>query len=250
MEQACDIASLYYDILSGYEGDQGRARIFATDEDVLREVNALYLPNIQLKWLDSGTRASAFSYCAGTAQDRIKKEIGDPAPNDVAKGMILLQNWWIERVMNIPVEKCSIYSEQDRGRIWDAFSADQQFNNDGSSSIESYQTVLSKYTVDRAIRYHDYVRVALRQVFPNDAVLTSDERARILAIFDKRTDFGAFMKDIQLELDVAQGLTMGPLLNCGQKQSRPISNISGVDTAQDNMYDRKRLIRSAPCSRR
>ena len=47
------------DIIGGYEANHGRPKIFATDDDVVREANALYLNNTPLKWLDVGTRASA-----------------------------------------------------------------------------------------------------------------------------------------------------------------------------------------------
>jgi hypothetical protein len=209
MEQACDIAELNYDILSGYEGDRGRPKIFASDEEVLRETNALYLHSTQLKWLDIGTRASAFSYCA-TTQDRIKKDVGDPTINNVAKGIMLLQNWWVERTTDAAAPNCSIYSTQDRIRIWNAFSADQQFNNDGASSMETYQLKLDKYKADKTIHYREVVKTALRQVFPNEAVLTSEQYLKVVTALDKRTDFGVFIKRILEELDAAQGTTNGP----------------------------------------
>jgi len=209
LEQACDIAELNYDILSGYEGDHGRPKIFASDEEVLRETNALYLHNTQLKWFDVGTRASAFSYCA-TTQDRIRKDVGDPTMNNVAKGMILLQNWWFERTTSIAAQKCSIYSAEDRMRIWDAFSADQQFNNDGSLSMETYQNLLDKYKTDKTIHYGGAAQSALKHVFPNEAVLPLEQYMKVVTALNKRTDFGVFAKRILEELDVAQGTINGP----------------------------------------
>jgi hypothetical protein len=209
MEQACDIAAFNQDILGGYEADRGRPKIFATDDDVLREANALYLNNTPLKWLDVGTRASALSFCA-TGQDLIKKVIGDPASNAVAKDMILLQNWWAERTSDLAAQKCSIYSAQDRQQIWDAFSADQQSNNDGSSSMEIYQGLLDTSKAGMTAQYRQTAQTALSQVFPNDAVLTSGQRTQVVTAVNSRTDFGDFLTVIPDLLDAAQKTANGP----------------------------------------
>jgi hypothetical protein len=209
LEQACDIAELNYDILAGYEGDGGRPQIFKSDEDVLRETNALYLHNTQLKWLDVGTRASAFAYCA-TDRNRINTDIGDPHTNLVAKGIVLLNKWWGERTTNLSAQKCTIYSSQDRDRIWDAFSADQQFNNDNSTSMDTYQAQLNKYGADKTAHYRQAVREALAQIFPTNEVLTLTEREKVAAALDSRTDYGVFFDKIPQLVDSAQGTTDGP----------------------------------------
>lgn len=209
IEQACDIAELNYDILAGYEGDRRRPTIFASDEAVLRDVNALYLNNTPLKWLDVGTRASALSYCM-TPQDRIRTDVGDPATNDVAKGMILLQNWWVERLNKAAAQSCSIYSSQDRVRIWDAFSADQQFNNDSSSTMETYVIRLKRYKAQKLAHYHELAQIALTLVFPDEAVLTQAQQRKVVTAIGNRTDFGLFTKRIAEELDAAQDTVNGP----------------------------------------
>jgi hypothetical protein len=208
MEQPCEVARLNYDILAGYEGDHQRPKMFASDEIVLREVNAIYLNNTPLKWLDVGTRASALSYCM-TPQVRIKTDVGDPATNDVARGMILLQNWWIERLLKVTAHKCTTYSAKDRVQIWDAFSADQQFNNDGNSSMETYQVVLAKYKADKIEHYRRIAQTALRLIFPDETVLTRDQLNQVLTALAKREDFGLLAKAIYEDLDAAQGTSDG-----------------------------------------
>jgi hypothetical protein len=209
MEQACDIAYLNDDILSGYERDHRRPSMFPTDEDMLREANALYLSNIPLKWLDVGTRASALSFCK-TAEERIRKNIGDPRTNAAAKGIILLQKWWVERVIGLPVQKCSVYSPKDRVRIWDAFSADLQFNVDRTSSMENYQALLENYKAERTKHYRETAHNALRQVFPKDSLLTARQYTQVTAAIDKRTDFGVFLRGVSEDLDTAQNTINGP----------------------------------------
>jgi hypothetical protein len=208
LAQACGINRLSYDILAGYEREDARPRMFASDEDVLREVNAIYLNNIQLKWLNVGTRAAAISFCLWD-RNRIRREIGDPATHAVAKGMILLHDWWVERVLALPVKKCSIYSPQEREQIWEAFSADQQFNNDHSSSMESYVAALDSYTAKTIARYRRLVRDALERVFPDRTALSQEQYDRVLAAFDRRADFGRFMTSMSEELDAAQQTTDG-----------------------------------------
>lgn len=208
LETACDISELNYDILAGYEGDGGRPKIFATDEDVLREANALYLHNTTMKWLDVGTLNSALNYCA-TAPDRIKTDVTNA---EIAKDLLLLKNWWVERISAAAAahNRCSVYSEKDRAQIWDAFSADQQFNNDGSSSLEAYQILLGKYKQDKIIQYREAAKLALQKVFPDDSVLTSGQRATVIVAIEAATAFGLLPVTIASALDAAQGVANGP----------------------------------------
>jgi len=214
METACEIVGLDYDILGGYQLDKGRPTIFASDDEVLRETNALYLHNTELRWLDVGTLASALklTLCSGWGPDRIQELVGDPATNDVAKGIILLQQWWIERVLASAdaQKKCSVYSSQDRALIWEAFTADQHSNNDSSSSMDTYQTQLNIYRDDKTAQYRHTATLALRQVFPNDSVLTSAEHQRVVAAINAETAFGLLPSKIAVAIDAAQGKINGP----------------------------------------
>jgi len=213
MESACEIKALNYDILGGYEVDKGRPKIFASDDDVLRETNGIYLHSTQLKWLDVGTFASALDYCFNSLSDpdRVRADVGDPATNDVAKGMILLRNWWIERVSASAnaQTKCTVFSTQDRAQIWEAFSADQHFNNDGSSSMNTYQSQLSSYSDQKRIQYRNVAKFALRRVFPDNSVLTAEQRQLVVNTIDAETAFGLFPSKIAAALDVAQGASNG-----------------------------------------
>ncbi|HXN20144.1 MAG TPA: hypothetical protein VN875_17535 [Candidatus Binatus sp.] len=212
MQSACEIIVLNYDVLGGYEADKGRPKMFTNDDEVLREINALYLNNIQLKSLDVGTMASAIHFCDYTGPDFVKEKVGDPATNDVAKAMILMKNWWIERVSHSgnAQNKCSVYSDHDRQQVWEAFSADQQFNNDHSSTMSSYRTQLERYRDSKIVQYREIAKLALRQVFPDDSVLTASQRQKVVAAIDAETAFGLFSKSISAALDAAQGGTNGP----------------------------------------
>jgi len=213
MEMACEIVALNNDILMGYKVDNGRPKIFANDDEVLREVNAIYLHSTELKWLDVGTLASAvkLTLCNGTSDDDVEKYVGKPATNEVAKGIILLKNWWIERVSasSAAQNKCSIYSAQDRAQAWEAFTADQNSNNDSSSSMDIYKAQLDSYRDKKIIQYRNTAKLALQLVFPDDAVLTSTQRQQVLGAIDAETASGLFPSKIASTLDAAQGTTEG-----------------------------------------
>jgi hypothetical protein len=212
MQSACEIDVANYDILAGYEADKGRPKMFANDDEVLREVNALYLNNIHLRWLDVGTLASAIQYCDYTQPDFVKSKVGDPATNDVAKVMILLKNWWAERVSTSSdaKNKCSIYSANDRAQTWEAFTADQQSNNDRSSTMDTYRIQLGAYRKSKVTQYRNVAALALQRVFPDESVLTTVQRQKVLAAIQAETAFGLFFTKISGALDAAQGIENGP----------------------------------------
>ena len=115
METACEFVAFHTDVVMGYRADLGRPKIFASDDEVLREVNALYLHDTELKWLDVGTLASTLklTLCKGTDDD-LEKYVGNPATNEIAKGIVLLRNWWIERVSASPTVYVDIRHEDER----------------------------------------------------------------------------------------------------------------------------------------
>jgi hypothetical protein len=212
MESACEVIALDGDILRGYKDDKGRPKIFANDEEVLREVNSVYLNNTTLKWLDVGTAASAVKLplCRGLDSD-VHDYVGDPVTHEVAKDILLLRNWWTERVLasEEAQRKCSVYSGQDRTQIWEAFSADQHFNNDNSSSMGTYKAQLNAYRAKKIAYYRHVAKLALQQVFPDDTTLTPAQRPQVLAALDRETAFGLLPDKVALALDAAQGTLNG-----------------------------------------
>jgi hypothetical protein len=211
MEVVCEVIGLYNDVVQGFKGDRGRPKIFSSDDEVLREVNASYLHSTRLKWLDLGTLASMkHPLCLGTDDD-LKEYVGNPETNEVAKGIVLLRSWWIDRISasSEAQNKCTIYSTQDRAQIWEAFSADQQSNNDGASSMVTYNDQLGSHRADKVIKYREAAKLALQQVFPNDSVVTVPQRQQVHEMIDAETAFGLLIAKIATALDAAQGTTNG-----------------------------------------
>jgi hypothetical protein len=213
MESACHVATLDYAVLGGYQLDKTRPRIFADDAAVLREANAYYLSNMRLKWLDVGTFNTAVHFCDFSGlHGLVAALVGDPSRNDVAKGMILLKNWWFERMgaTGEARQKCTVYSPADRTRIWQAFSGASLFNNDDTLSMQTYRSLLGSYIDDKRRRYRDIAKRAVALVFPDDTVLSPEQRRRVVAAIDGETAFGSFPEKIGLAIDAAQGTTNGP----------------------------------------
>jgi hypothetical protein len=213
METACEIVSLNNDVLQGYVVDKGRPKIFATDDDVLREVNAIYLHNTKLKWLDIGTinSATALTLCNTSSNKDVASDIGDPASDDVAKGIILLRSWWIERVSasSEAHNKCTVYSADDRRNIWDAFSADQMFNNDETSSMSTFKVRLDAYRDKKISHYRAMAQLALDQVFPGNTILSPAQRQQVFATINAEKALGFIPLKIADALDAAQGTVGG-----------------------------------------
>lgn len=213
LETACELVALNGNILMAYKGDKGRPAIFANDDEVLREVNAMYFHSTKLKWLDRGTVASAVNnpLCNGTSDSSIEEYVGPIATDKVAKGIKLLKAWWIERLLDDPDgrRRCTIYSADDRRSAWDAFQADQRFYNDGSS-METYRTQLTAYAAGKQRRYRAAAMLALEKVFPNDTVLTPAQRRAAQADIDRETAYGLMPTKIAEFLDAAQQTKGGP----------------------------------------
>ena len=212
MESACHIVGLDSAVLAGYERDKGRPKIFGSDDEVLREINAIYLNNMDLKWLDVGTFNSALNYCNTPGlRNQAASLVGDPSTNETAKGMVLLKNWWVERTRanKGSHNKCTVYSAADRARIWEAFSASQLFNNDGSSPMEADRARLDTYVNQNRAHYRELAKLALKRVFPDDAVLTPSQRRKVVGAIKAENAFGALPEKVERAIDAAQGTTGG-----------------------------------------
>lgn len=212
MEVTCEIVSLNNDVVQGFHVDGGRPRMFSSDDEVLRELNAIYLHSTTLKWLDVGTfAATKHPLCMGSDSDLLKY-VGDPASNEVAKGIILLRSWWLERTSASAAarRKCSIYSAADRVQAWEGFSADQRSNNDGGSSMTTYKAQLEQYRTNKVLEYRSIAKFALQQVFPSDDVLSAQQRQQVTDMIDGETAFGLLIDKIAAALDKAQNTNNGP----------------------------------------
>jgi hypothetical protein len=214
MRSACELVSLNNDVVQGYNIDKGRPRIFDSDDAVLREVNAMYLHSTELKWLDVGNVTATLnpSMLCIYPDDDLETFVGRPTVNEIAKGIVQLRDWWVERLSLNPNarRKCSIYSASDRARIWEAFSADQRSNNDSTSSMQTYKVQIDGYRESKIKKYRSTAKLAIQLAFPDNSILTLSQRQQVVTAIDAETAFGKFPKQIATLLDAAQGTMEGP----------------------------------------
>lgn len=245
MESACHVIEADWAVLAGYQLDKkeynkARPEIFATDDEVLSEVNAIYANNLKLKWLDIGTLNSAVNFCDFTgASNMIGSLVGDPKVDQVAKAMTLLKSWWIERLRDDSRARseCTIYSAEDRARIWEAFSASQLVDSDGSYPMSAYQQQLVDYANQSQVRYRKIAGLALERVFPDNSELKDDERRKVIRSIATETAFGLFPDRVRAALDAAQGTTGGPAASKWQaSMTQYVARIGG-------QYDKGDLVR-------
>jgi hypothetical protein len=211
MNSACEVISLGGDIVLAYRGDHARPVIYSSDEDVLEEANAIYLHGTALKWLDVGTFASAtkLGLCAGTFDQDVQTDIGGTGATEVAKDIIMMRQWWIERTSAIAGKPWSHYTAEDRAEIWDAFTADQHTEGTGSS-MESYAKQLDGYRQSKVAAYRASALTALQLVFPDGHPLSAEQRSIVEQAIAKDLSFGAFTTNIAVALDTAQSTSNGP----------------------------------------
>lgn len=200
-----------YDLLDGY-ADHKRPDLFHDDDEVLTEANAYYLSNIPMRGLDRGTLRGAVEYKFYTDPDEIADKIGDPNSSFVSQRMIQMKDWWLERTRADPGAsgKCTIYPAQERADIWEAFTADQRLNNDATSSMDDLKSRLEDYRINMINRYRLLAREAVTKVFPDNTVITPQQRQQVVAWIDQQSQFGIFRQTIAQELDRLQGTANGP----------------------------------------
>ena len=124
----------------------------------------------------------------------------------------MLKRWWIERTADNPLsqQKCTIYSNADRQSIWEGFSADQQFNNAGDTSLESYRKKLDVFSTEKSLRYRLLASEAIELIFPNEKVLDRNQKKMVLANVNGEAAFGLLLHKVHVILDNVQGTTNGP----------------------------------------
>jgi hypothetical protein len=200
-----------YSLLEGYD-EQKRPDLFHSDDEVLTEANAYYLGNIPFRGLDRGTLRGAVEYRYFSNPDEIAGIIGDTNSSFVSQRMIQMKNWWLERTRALPdaSKKCTIYPVAERADIWEAFTADQRLNNDGSSSMDDLKSSLDAYRISMIGRYRQLAEDAVGKVFPDDKVITSEQRQQLIAWIGQQSQFGIFRTTIAQELDRIQTTTNGP----------------------------------------
>jgi hypothetical protein len=109
------------------------------------------------------------------------KDLGmsDSLANDVLK----LGTLFLTRVQELPEkrERCTIFSPDQRDANWDAFTARQISNADGSETMQSYAKLFEGIVTQRLAAMQAVARLTLEQMFPDGSPDLSPEQRRRVA---------------------------------------------------------------------
>ena len=133
------LAGWSYDIAWARTPDGGAA--YDDDASFLEAVNAYF--GGELDYVNRGTVLTTTQF-DWPGDDTFIGLLGDPATSVAAHDFLLLGHFWLQRVEAHPhaEDACTIYSERERAEVWDSFSADTGFNNDGSTSLAGHQAAV------------------------------------------------------------------------------------------------------------
>jgi hypothetical protein len=93
--------------------------------------------------------------------------------------------------------------------VWNAFAADQQYDNEGTSSMDDYRAELSRFVREKRSQYRTLGKMAIEAVFSGADALPAEQIAHVNAAIDAESAFGQLPEKIAAALDSAQGTVNG-----------------------------------------
>jgi hypothetical protein len=129
---------------------------------------------------------------------------------DLIKAVLKLGNLYRTRVLAHPDrdKRCTLYSAEDRSDNWDAFTASQLANADGSETMEGYAASYAALAQQRLAGMQDLARSTLDRLFPlNSSDLGEAQRATVLAQVSAATRPAGMLETLYAALDSATGTT-------------------------------------------
>jgi hypothetical protein len=103
-------------------------------------------------------------------------------PDAVANDVLKLGTLFRTRTQALPEKSkhCTIFSPSERGANWDAFTAGQISNVDGSETMQSYAKLFEKIAAQRLATMQAVGRLTLERLFPDSSSdLTLEQRMRV-----------------------------------------------------------------------
>jgi hypothetical protein len=206
----------------------------------LQDVNAAWFG--PTKWVDTATvnTVANFTFRQGAARLVL---IGDPSVSPLAKNYELLASWWLERLKADPRagRPCTIYTERERAALWRGFAASSLLENSPGSSLVSLNSLIAN---ERQLILADYqqniIPAALRTVFPDESIITLNQRAEVISALSNDPRIGAYPALIADALDSVTG--DGLASTEFRKTMNGLAYIGGVATAaQITATDRARV---------
>jgi hypothetical protein len=155
-----------------------KQRPFPTDAALLDAYNASMFTKfreVNLGTLD----AFMYDYESEFNPEWLNKQgMSDALANNVLK----LGNLFRTRIQALPEKssRCTIFSSAERDTNWDAFTARQISNADGSETMKSYATLFEDVAAQRLATMQSVGRLTLERLFPDGSLeLTREQRTRV-----------------------------------------------------------------------
>ena len=179
-------------------------RPFTSDSALLSAYNASMFSTF--REVNRGT-ADAFLYDYESEFNRewLKSQ---GMPETLVNNVLKLGNLFRTRVQALPDASlhCTIFSPSQRDENWDAFTARQISNADGSETMQSYAKLFEGTAARRLLGTQAIGRQTLERLFPDGSPdLTSEQRSRVVDKLMQETRPAMMMETLIVSLDQITG---------------------------------------------
>ena len=131
-------------------------------------------------------------------------------PGDLAPEILKLGLLFLTRIREHPEarDRCTIFTPAQRDATWDAFTAGQISNADGSETIVSYAKTFQALATKRMRTMHEIGRITLERMFPEGSTdLTSAQKALVMMRVVEETRPARMLQTLTESLDAVTGGT-------------------------------------------
>ena len=126
----------------------------------------------------------------------------------LAQGILRLAGLYRSRVQALPEKsrRCTIFSPAEREANWDAFTAQQISNADGSETLETYARRFKDLAAQRQSTMQALGRLTVERLFPDGSPdLSREQRMRVIDELSRETRPAMMMATLQAALDTVTG---------------------------------------------
>jgi hypothetical protein len=169
--------------------------IFVDDDAFLDQLNAYYFADL-IRVNEGTVPALEFQYSGAFDVFYIEMLIGPTAESRTAQLYQLIGSFFRDRVLAHPDigRECHPYTADELASIWDAFTADRGTDNDGLTTLASFEGQSSSLAAAWVEIYKAQLADALYAVFPSPtAAMSLAERDAIVAAVDAAGTLGEVM---------------------------------------------------------
>ena len=185
---------------------KGDIRPFATDSELLDSYNASMFS--EFREVNVGSLESfVFDFSAEFTGPWLADQ-GFPPP--LVANVLKLAGLYRTRVLAHPLAKSAftLYSDDERAKVWDTFTAGMISNADGAETLESYAATYVNTAHSRAAEMRVLALEVVEQLFPADSPhLNSAQRLLVVERVNAETRPAAIISTINGALDAATGAT-------------------------------------------